>query len=398
MLRWASYRAAALVAAGTLAGCGSSDRSPGITPVTAPPGTGGATTGVGGTPVTSTAGSTTVLASGGVTGAGAPAAAGSVPVVVGAGGTVSGGTTSAGASGSGGASGGAGSAPVIPDPNVASLSLDPFTVQPGQEVIMCQDFDNPFGGQDVAIVHTESDMTPGSHHLHVFYGADSPPSKTIAPCANPLEFRSLLHIAVAPHYEITYPAGMAARLRGSLGLRLQSHYINTTTDPLDAMVTVRLKKTDPTTIQNWVAQFYYDRVQLSVPPGANQQVTTSCTVPGNYGKIGLLSAISHMHSRGTHFVASTSTGVKLIETDDWEGGSPIVYDPPVMLSPGDSVTWTCTYNNTTGQTLVFGDSAAKNEMCIYIARFYSSPDGNDIECQSPYPMGMGAVTRLPAGM
>ena len=60
-----------------------------------------------------------------------------------------------------------------------------FEVPANKEVFMCQDFDNPFGGVDVAIGQSESDMTTGSHHLHVFYGADNPPSTTVAACANP---------------------------------------------------------------------------------------------------------------------------------------------------------------------------------------------------------------------
>ena len=31
-------------------------------------------------------------------------------------------------------------------------------------------------------------------------------------------------------------------------------------------------------------------------------------------------------------------------------------------------------------------------MCIYLARFYSAPSGDDIECQSPTPSGAGEVT------
>jgi hypothetical protein len=31
-------------------------------------------------------------------------------------------------------------------------------------------------------------------------------------------------------------------------------------------------------------------------------------------------------------------------------------------------------------------------MCIYVGRYYSSPNGNDIECQSPTANGAGAVT------
>jgi hypothetical protein len=31
-------------------------------------------------------------------------------------------------------------------------------------------------------------------------------------------------------------------------------------------------------------------------------------------------------------------------------------------------------------------------MCIYVGRYYSSPTGDDIECQSTSPNGAGAVT------
>jgi hypothetical protein len=91
-------------------------------------------------------------------------------------------------------------------------------------------------------------------------------------------------------------------------------------------------------------------------------------------------------------VADTSTGVHLVDTTQWDSPPPVTYDPPVLLNPGDSITWTCTYDNNTGSTLTFGDSALKNEMCIYVGRYYSSPTGNDIECQSPSPYGVGNVT------
>lgn len=43
-----------------------------------------------------------------------------------------------------------------------------------------------------------------------------------------------------------------------------------------------------------------------------------------------------------------------------------------MMNPGDSVTWTCTYDNDNdpGLTLTFGQSATTNEMCIYEARYF----------------------------
>jgi hypothetical protein len=175
---------------------------------------------------------------------------------------------------------------------------------------------------------------------------------------------------------------MAAKLKGSQGLRLQVHYLNTTPDPIDVAVTANLTKTtDPSSITKWVAELYFNRVQLSVPPGAGAKVTTSCTVPAG-SPVGLIGGGSHMHARGVHFIANTSTGVKLIETTEWAEPEPVAYDPPITLNPGDKITWECTYNNTTGSTLTFGESAEKNEMCIYLARYYSNPNGDQMECQS----------------
>jgi hypothetical protein len=257
---------------------------------------------------------------------------------------------------------------------------------------MCQDFDNPFGGVDVAIGQSESDMTTGSHHLHVFYGADNPPSTTVAACANPFEFRSLLHVAGQPHLVTTYPAGMAAKLKGTTGLRLQAHYLNAGTTPFTANIVVRLTKVDPSTITKWIAQLYFNRTVLTVGKGPGQVVSTTCTVPSTYGQIGLISGASHMHSRGTHFVATTSTGTSLVDTTQWDEPPIVAYNPAITLNPNDSITWTCTYDNETGNPLTFGDSAQNNEMCIFLARFYSAPSGDDIECQSPSPSGAGTVT------
>ena len=88
-----------------------------------------------------------------------------------------------------------------------------------------------------------------------------------------------------------------------------------------------------------------------------------------------------MHSRGVHFVAQTSTGVPLIDDTTWNEPPSHAFDPPVMLNPGDSVSWTCTYDNDTSMSLSYGDSAAKNEMCIFTGLYYSTnPNGTQLTC------------------
>jgi hypothetical protein len=292
---------------------------------------------------------------------------------------------------------GGGTAPAD-DPNTVLVKMDDFSVAPNTEVFMCQDFPNPFGGADVAVGRSESTMTTGSHHLHVYYGMDSPASLTAAPCSNPNEFRPMIHLATVPHQISDYGAGTAATLKGSVGLRFMAHYVNVGAEAITGSVVLKLTKVDPTTITRWVGQLHFNRVQMSLSPGSTQDVATTCTIPSTFGPIGLLNAVSHMHKHATHFVATTSSGVSLLDTTDWDEAPPVDYATPIMLNPGDAITWTCTYQNDTDQTITYGDSAIKNEMCIYIARFFSSPSGDDLECETPTASMMARSTKNVAGM
>jgi hypothetical protein len=292
----------------------------------------------------------------------------------------------------GGTNGAAGGPPSADLPGTVTLNTDSFQLQPGQEIYKCQNFDNPFGGKDTAIQRIVTDMATGSHHLHV-YNLTEGTSRTLEDC-DISDFHALVHAAGSPHAETDYPAGMATKIRGNTGLRIQLHYLNTGADVKTVKATLKLSPVDASTVTKWVAQLYLNRVVLSVPPGAGQKVTTTCSIPATYGGIGLVGGGSHMHMRGVHFVATTNTGVSLADTTEWNEPPPLSYTPPVMMNPGDSVTWTCTYDNETGQTLSFGPSASKNEMCIYLARYYSSSaDDTQLECQAVSQIGGAAAPR-----
>jgi hypothetical protein len=282
--------------------------------------------------------------------------------------------------------------PSADPPGTVTLATDSFELQPGQEIYKCQNFDNPFGGKDTAVQRIVTDMAPGSHHLHV-YNLTEGTSRSLEDC-NISDFHALVHAAGTPHSETQYSAGMATKIRGSTGLRIQLHYLNTSADVKTVNATLKLSPVDATTITQWVAQLYLNRVVLTVSPGAGQTVTTNCSIPATYGTIGLIGGGTHMHMRGVHFVATTNAGVSLADTDQWNEPPPITYAPPILMNPGDSVTWTCTYNNDTGQTLTFGPSASTNEMCIYLARYYSSSaDDTQLECQAVSPLGGAAAPR-----
>jgi hypothetical protein len=88
-----------------------------------------------------------------------------------------------------------------------------------------------------------------------------------------------------------------------------------------------------------------------------------------------------MHKQGIHFVATTSTGQTLYDGTEWAEPTPKSFNPPLHLASGTRITWACTYNNTTGKTLTFGESAGTNEMCIFPGEFYNST-GQQISYQA----------------
>jgi hypothetical protein len=391
-----------------LAACSGSDggQQQGVPGVGGAAGGGGGPTGVPTATATGTApppGGATGVApagSGGVAGV-APTGAGGTSVVTGAGGSTitpgaggtgvtpgAGGAPAGGATGGGGtATGGAGGAATADPPGTAIMKTDSFQLAPGQEIYKCQNFDNPFGGKDAALNRIVTDMAIGSHHLHV-YNLTEGTGRTLEDCSIS-DFHALVHAAGSPHAETDYPDGMATKIKGNTGLRIQLHYLNTSADMLTVGATLKMSPVpDITKITKWVAELYFNRISLSVPPGMGQTVTTTCGIPTTYGPIGLVGGGTHMHMRGVKEVASTNGGTQLANVDTWNEPPPIAYDPPVLMNPGDTITWTCTYDNPTSMTFTFGESASTNEMCIYLARYYSSnADDTQVACQAISPQG-----------
>jgi hypothetical protein len=286
-------------------------------------------------------------------------------------GTGGGGTAGSGAVGGGGG----GSNSSLPS---VTLETESVTIQPGQETFKCQNFENPFGGVDVAIVQSESSMT-ASHHMHVFY-LDSSTSSALEDCSG-LEFGRLIHGSQTPETVTMYPEGLGKRINGSNGMRIQVHLLNTTAQPITSSVKVTFHYTDPSNITAEVASLYMNQPFINVPAQSTGQASGSCTLPRDAN---VLWAVSHMHQYATHFVATATSGEQIYEGTDWDEPQPRVFDPAMPLRAGTRIDYQCTYDNTSSATLTFGDSAQFNEMCILSAAYYPAPNGEPILCTAGF--------------
>lgn len=309
----------------------------------------------------------TVSCNGGVTdGGGGSAATGS------SGDTGATGATGAttGATGSASSSSGGGGDSV-------TLAMDPFTVPPGAEVYMCQNFANPFGGEDAQVASFESHMAKGSHHLLVFYkdGATDSAAKS---CSG-LEFAPTPYSTQLPDDSLDFPAGVAALIPKTTGLRLQSHYLNVTAAPITAHVEVTFHRAPAGTVTQQAGILFVVQPKFDVPPLTTQVVTYDCPIPQD---MNVVKAGSHMHKHGTDFTA-TVAGNELFHTTTWDDPAPAKFSPPRALKMGDPMHFACTFKNSDPMNhLQFGESANTNEMCIFVGAFYPVPAGQaTITCQ-----------------
>ncbi|HEX9103712.1 MAG TPA: hypothetical protein VF997_15990, partial [Polyangia bacterium] len=252
-----------------------------------------------------------------------------------------------------------------------TITLDPFVVAPGEERYACQDFANPFGGGAAAIHQFASHLTPGSHHLLLFYkpGASDAP---LADCSGS-EFAPGPYGSQRPDDALVYPDGVAAVVAPSDGFRVQAHYLNATPAPLSVTVTIQLARIDESAVRDRAAVLFFSNGAIDVPPGAAGVVAQkSCTLPF---AVNLLQATGHMHQHGRAFTA-TAAGATIFSSSAYSDVAPALFAPPLALPAGTVVTFACTYDNSDGTApLRFGDSARTDEMCIFSAQFFPAPFG-----------------------
>jgi len=299
----------------------------------------------------------------------------------GSGASSSGATGSSGGSGSSGASSSSGSSTAgsdggatsadggLPGEVVGTIQTVDIPLAAGAELVKCQNFQNPFG-KDVAIVESDSEMV-ASHHMFVFHDTSfNMDTNSVADCSG-IEFHDLLHMAQTPSQTFPYPAGVGHSLGGTEGLRVLVHLLNPTSQALTARVTVNFHAVAPNQVQYVAVGLFLNIATLIVPTGMSTQSRTF-SVPSD---IEVLQAVSHMHSRATAFSATTSTGATVYKGTSWNEPTPVTFNPPMAISAGTVITWACTYNNTTGTTLTFGESANTNEMCILAGMAYPKTAG-----------------------
>jgi hypothetical protein len=147
-------------------------------------------------------------------------------------------------------------------------------------------------------------------------------------------------------------------------LALEIHYNNSANhaDALDASgvefcVTKKLRT--HTASVHWLGS-----TNISLAPRARQEVAGTCD-PAATQPVNIIAVHPHMHRLGTHarLVLSRTAGpTATLHDAPFRFADQLTYQVNAVVNEGDTLTTTCTYDNTTNGTVTFGGNA-DNETC-----------------------------------
>jgi hypothetical protein len=293
-------------------------------------------------------------------------------------------------------------------PKQYTFVMDSSEIASGEEFYGCQDVPSPFG-KDIAIVKTESKVSPGTHHMYAFqipskeaaftpdaglyaaegfgpgdagkelpFKADGMKTPVFACPAGGLEFHPYFHLTQRAEDSIEYPAGIGRSLLATEAIRLQVHYLNTTASPIQVTAQVTVTYVPPDAVEQLAGGIFVFSQSLKVPPGVSTQ-KFKYAVPAD---MSFLQVTGHMHRRGVHYEAHATDAAgkvrPLYSSDTWNEPKTLDLDPPFAFKKGDTINWSCKFDNETDKTLVYGESAASNEMCNMFGVYFPAQDGQTI--------------------
>lgn len=278
------------------------------------------------------------------------------------------------------------------DPLVLEMKA---SVPAGGEVFRCRYFILPDEPRDV--IRFEHRYTQGSHHVLVYptnlRGDDVADDLEAFDCSD----RADLHqtgLAYGADDEpmggLSYPAGVGMHLEAGQVLLLEAHYLNASNTDLEATVGVTLHFADEPVPVRAGNLFYYNWAILVAPAPNEATARMRCVVPDD---VELLFASSHMHRRGVEF-GSWLVGGDLVEprplhsTEEWASPEAAVFDPPLSVRAGQRIEFECRYRNDLDRPVTEGESAAEDEMCMFVASYWPQMD---VEAENCLIEGSGPV-------
>lgn len=278
-----------------------------------------------------------------------------------------------------------------PDPNQALRIYSPkLVIPPNSDTTLCSylDFHAP---EEILLTATRGQQMSGGHHTAVFVA--SSPQNDFAPSdcgdAEMQNFRFVAAAGGGGGLDAEMPEGVALRIQQGQQIVLQSHYINTTDEPMAVMDSVDIEfSTDPDPI---IADpFAMLDGGFEVPPGAEDfERVSECTADED---MDIYMLLGHTHENGVLFTFELLRDGEepelLYHAVDGRllRNSPEIkiYDTPLTINAGDSFRMTCAWDNPHDHALTWPE-----EMCVGLMYYGPGRGWLTCEAEDEFPRELG---------
>lgn len=264
-----------------------------------------------------------------------------------------------------------------------TVTFPGLTVDSGVEKTQCVvlNLHNP---SPIHVGQFHNVLSEASHHMIVYRVTDTVEQPTPFDCEpfvdtlNPAKGAPLM-ITQKKDDLLTLPAGVAYTLEANQMLRLEMHYINASTGPLQLSGSSTIVSAP--TFQQEASFLFIGDPDITLAP--QSQFTLGPIYfgidPTTFANAKFFAFTGHEHRFGTNVTiqeaasAGDLSGQMIYDVPNWVWSDPatVVADPPIELPAGGGFNFTCTWDNTSAQTIKFGESAT-DEMCFFWTYYYPS--------------------------
>ena len=295
-----------------------------------------------------------------------------------------------------------------PSGSTYKVTWGPLLVQPGQEDTRCVDV-NIKNTSAIKVHSLINKLSSGSHHLIVYRDTsittESLTPTRCQPFAGTLRGGGTTPIMVTQKKDdsLTLPAGVAYSFAANQFIRLEMHYINTTDAPIEIGATSEFVTMPAADVQNEADFLFMGTPDIDIPAGQRQTIRRFLKMPAVLSNANIFAITGHTHKMGTDMQVNYSSGFQMPTTSvykpsifKWDEPDTTFATPPFKIPANGGFDFQCSYNNTSGASVKFGESA-NEEMCFFWAYYYPSvgsrvcavttqiggPEGFSVCCPDP---------------
>ena len=212
-----------------------------------------------------------------------------------------------------------------------------------------------------------SAMAPeGVHHILISAGNPIGPDGVVQCGSGDHNFTQMIFESSSGSDPFVLPEGLAAKVPAGSQINMNLHVLNPTDADISGTAGVQILPHEPVGPESLATIVHMGPIVLELPPHETTTVTGQCTLPSNVTAFGVL---PHMHGLAIHqkvVAHSTVAGDIVLNDRDYSFDSTkklFMVDPMVEIAQNDVVNVSCTYNNTTDNTVYWGQDSYTAEMC-----------------------------------